>query len=100
MKSLSIYTLTRNQSIEHISKLERQLSGRKFPLKIRTWEWGSMRALAAQLEMHMQDSFQIPRLGKEFDLLQIKDNHIVNIELKSGVVSDQAIRKQLIQNRY
>ena len=92
MKSLSIYTLTRNQSIEHISKLERQLSGRKFPLKIRTWEWGSMRALAAQLEMHMQEvyslrffySFQIPRLGKEFDLLQIKDNHIVNIELKSG----------------
>ena len=55
MKSLSIYTLTRNQSIEHISKLERQLSGRKFPLKIRTWEWGSMRALAAQLEMHMQE---------------------------------------------
>lgn len=108
MKSLSIYTLTRNQSIEHISKLERQLSGRKFPLKIRTWEWGSMRALAAQLEMYMQEvyslrffySFQIPRLGKEFDLLQIKDNYIVNIELKSGVVSDQAIRKQLIQNRY
>ena len=108
MKSLSIYTLTRNQSIEHVSKLERQLSGRKFPLKIRTWEWGSMRALAAQLEMYMQEvyslrffySFQIPRLGKEFDLLQIKDNHIVNIELKSGVVSDQAIRKQLIQNRY
>ena len=108
MKSLSIYTLTRNQSIEHISKLERQLSGREFPLKIRTWEWGSMRALAAQLEMYMQEvyslrffySFQIPRLGKEFDLLQIKDNHIVNIELKSGVVSDQAIRKQLIQNRY
>nr|WP_245193896.1 DNA/RNA helicase domain-containing protein [Anaerobutyricum soehngenii] len=88
--------------------MERQLSGRKFPLKIRTWEWGSMRALAAQLEMYMQEvyslrffySFQIPRLGKEFDLLQIKDNHIVNIELKSGVVSDQAIRKQLIQNRY
>ena len=108
VKSLSIYILTRNQSIEHISKLERQLSGRKFPLKIRTWEWGSMRALAAQLEMYMQEvyslrffySFQIPRLGKEFDLLQIKDNYIVNIELKSGVVSDQAIRKQLIQNRY
>ena len=57
MKSLSIYTLTRNQSIEHISKLERQLSGRKFPLKIRTWEWGSMRALAAQLEMHMQEVY-------------------------------------------
>ena len=29
-------------------------------------------------------SFQVPRLGKEFDLLQIKDDQIVNIELKSG----------------
>ena len=41
-------------------------------------------------------SFQIPRLGKEFDLLQIKDEQIVNIELKSGAVSDETIRKQLI----
>ena len=108
MKSLSIYTLTRNQSIEQISKLERQLSGRKFPLKIRTWEWGSMRALAAQLEMYMQEvyslrffySFQIPILNNAFNMLINKDNYIINIELKSGVVSDQAIRKQLIQNRY
>ena len=45
-------------------------------------------------------SYQIPRLGKEFDLLQIKDDQIINIELKSGVVSDEAIRRQLIQNRY
>ena len=45
-------------------------------------------------------SYQIPRLGKEFDLLQIKEDQIINIELKSGVVSDEAIRKQLMQNRY
>ena len=43
---------------------------------------------------------QIPRLGKEFDLLQIKEEQILNLELKSGQVSDEAIRKQLIQNRY
>lgn len=108
MKSLSIYTLTRNQTINCLSKLERQLSGRENFLKIRTWELDSMKALVQQLEMYMSDvcavrffySFQIPRLGKEFDLLQIKDSQIVNIELKSGVVSDEAIRKQLIQNRY
>ena len=41
-------------------------------------------------------SYQIPRLGKEFDLLQIKEDQIINIELKSGVVSDEAIRRQLI----
>lgn len=39
-------------------------------------------------------SFQIPRLGKEFDLLQIREDQIVNVELKSGAVSDEALRKQ------
>lgn len=113
MKSLSIYTLTRNQNIGYLPKLERQLSGREEFLKFRSWELDSMKALVCQLEKHMSVeimsevcslrffySFQIPRLGKEFDLLQIKDSQIVNIELKSGVVSDEAIRKQLMQNRY
>ena len=67
-----------------------------------------MKALVSRLEEHMQEvyllrffySFQIPKLGKEFDLLQIREDRIVNIELKSGKVSDEAIRRQLIQNRY
>ena len=108
MKSISIYAITRNQNIECLQKLERQLSGRTYFLKMREWELESMKALVRELEMHMQDvhalrffySFQVPRLGKEFDLLQIKDDQIVNIELKSGKVSDEAVRKQLLQNRY
>ena len=108
MKSISIYTITRNQNIECLQKLERQLSGRTYFLKIREWELDSMKALVRQLEMRLPDvyalrffySFQVPRLGKEFDLLQIKDDQIVNIELKSGKVSDEAVRKQLLQNRY
>ena len=108
MKSISIYTITRNQNIECLQKLERQLSGRTYFLKMREWELESMKALVRELEVHMQDvhalrffySFQVPRLGKEFDLLQIKDDQIVNIELKSGIVSDEAVRKQLLQNRY
>ena len=95
MKSISIYVITRNQNTEQLQKLERHLSGRERALKIREWELGSLKALVRQLEMHMPEvaalrlfySFQIPRLGKEFDLLQIKENQIVNIELKSGVVS-------------
>ncbi len=78
---------------------------------MRKWEWESMRDLTQQLEAHLSGpsgvsslrffySFQIPRLGKEFDLLQIKENQILNIELKSGAVSDEAIRRQLLQNRY
>ena len=108
MKSISIYTITRNQNIECLQKLERQLSGRSYFLKMREWELESMKALVQELERHMQNvyalrffySFQVPRLGKEFDLLQIKDDQIVNIELKSGKVSDEAVRKQLLQNRY
>ena len=77
-------------------------------LKMKEWELESMRALVERLELHMQDvsalrlfySFQIPRLGKEYDLLQIRENQIINIELKSGAVSEEAIQKQLIQNRY
>ena len=108
MKAISIYTITRNQNTEYLQKLERQLSGRDVFLKIREWELDSMKALVSELERHMQAvyalrffySFQIPRLGKEFDLLQIKEEQILNLELKSGQVSDEAISKQLIQNRY
>ena len=108
MKSISMYALTRKQNIEHLQKLEQQLSGREHMLKMKEWELESMRALVERLELHMQDvsalrlfySFQIPRLGKEFDLLQIRENQIINIELKSGAVSEEAILKQLIQNRY
>ena len=108
MKSVSIYALTRKQNLSNLSRLEYHLSGREKPLKMRAWEINSMRALVDQLEKYMPEvyrlrlfySFQILRLGKEFDLLQVKENQIVNIELKSGAVSEDAIRRQLIQNRY
>ena len=108
MRSIAIYAVTRNQNTDSLSKLERQLSGREYFLKIREWELQSMKALVRQLESHMTKvcslrffySYQIPKLGKEFDLLQIKDDQIINIELKSGAVSEEAIRKQLMQNRY
>ena len=77
MKSISIYAVTRNQNIGQLQKLERQLSGREYFLKMRTWELESMKSLVRELEAHMDEvyalrffySFQIPRLGKEFDLL-------------------------------
>ena len=108
MRAISVYTITRNQNTDQLSRLERQLSGRDSFLKIREWELESMKSLVCHLEAHMEEvyalrffySFQIPKLGKEFDLLQIKDDQIVNIELKSGAVSDEAICKQLLQNRY
>lgn len=50
MKSISIYALTRKQNIEHLQKLEQQLSGREHMLKMKEWELESMRALVERLE--------------------------------------------------
>ena len=55
MKSISIYALTRKQNIEHLQKLEQQLSGREHMLKMKEWELESVRALVERLELHMQD---------------------------------------------
>jgi DNA replication protein DnaC len=43
--------------------------------------------------------FDIPQIGKEFDLLRFGKKSIINIELKRTSTADK-IRKQLLQNRY
>lgn len=43
--------------------------------------------------------FKIPQISKEFDLLRIDENCVVNIEIKKKAES-QIILKQLIQNKY
>ena len=59
MKAISIYALTRNQNMECIQKLERQLSGRDFFLRIKEWELESMKALVKQLELHMEEVYKL-----------------------------------------
>ena len=43
MKSISIYTITRNQTLDNLQILERQLSGRGYFLRMREWEMESMK---------------------------------------------------------
>ncbi|MDY6130672.1 MAG: ATP-binding protein [Prevotella sp.] len=43
--------------------------------------------------------FKIPQIGKEFDLLRINDDNIVNIELKSKA-GEEKVLKQLKRNSY
>ena len=45
-------------------------------------------------------AFTIPQIGKEFDLLRISEDAIINIELKSQPVELRRVEKQLYQNRY
>ena len=108
MKPVNIYALTRINDGNSLSRLERQLSGRDSLLKIKTWETDGLRLFCEELSKVMDNAFEtefyysfvMPKLGKEFDLIRINDEYIINVELKSGNVSDEAIIRQLKQNRY
>ena len=43
--------------------------------------------------------YEIPQIGKEFDLLRLGRSSIVNIELKSDC-SEEKIKRQLVRNKY
>ena len=45
-------------------------------------------------------SYQIPRIGKEFDLLKFTEDKCLNIEIKSQAVPEADILKQLMRNRH
>lgn len=45
-------------------------------------------------------SYSIPHIGKEFDLLMMSDDVVLNIELKSANVTDEKICSQLEKNYY
>ena len=108
MKPINIYQLTRIQNASLIQKLERQMSARKTFLSVKEWEMDGLRKLAERCKSIDPElthcafyySFLLPKLGKEFDLLRISDAYVVNIELKSRDVSNEAIRGQLLQNRH
>lgn len=108
MKPINIYALTRINGTEKWESMERQMSCRSKQIKIKQWEVEGLAALSEHLTACISDisllefyySFTLPRLGKEFDLLRIGANSVLNIELKSREVSDENIRKQLLLNHY
>ncbi len=108
MKPINIYALTRLTEKEELERFERQMSKRHAFLRIREWETDGLRAFMDKLCKHCENayafdfyySFTMPKLGKEFDLLRVNDDYIVNIEIKSREVTEEAIKKQLLINRY
>jgi len=108
MRTVNIYALTRVKNISNLQRFERQMSGRNKMLSIKKWEIDGLSNLIEQLievydeadKLNFFYSFQMPKLGKEFDLLRISEDTIINIELKSEAIPDEGIKKQLLQNRY
>lgn len=42
----------------------------------------------------------IPQIGKEFDILKVSNDKVLNIELKSWVGDIEAVKQQLIKNKF
>ena len=108
MRPVNIYEITRIKDYDMMMRLERQLSRRGRIMPVKEWEVDGIKKLSNHLCEVMKDgsklnfyySFIIPKLGKEFDLLRVNDDIIINIELKSGNVSDETVRMQLMHNKY
>ena len=106
MKAVNLFLLSREVPEAVHQEFECALSGRKKPIKYRPEEMELIRDMGRAFIKHgapadVYDgwvySFTIPQVGKEFDLLRITDNSVVNLELKSRRVDEAKIEKQLIQ---
>lgn len=109
MHSLNLYLLTRYKGND-IDVVERTMSGRNEPLKIKRYEFDTVcsfveAVLNKDSTIDLLDgffySFIIDHIGKEFDLLKFGDGKtVLNIELKSQMVEQEDMKQQLIKNRY
>jgi len=108
MKPINIFAITRITQDSYVRRFEKQMSERNHYLHVKKWEIDGLRKLVDHLcpaesdyeKLEFYYSFQIPKLGKEFDLLQISEDDVVNIELKSEEVPEEKIKKQLLLNRH
>ena len=108
-KPINIYLLSRIQEEELFNIVERH-SSRSNELQLTQYhEIESLRILSDELDksaISVSDmdgffySYQIPQIGKEFDILKITDKMCLNIELKSTIVPEEQILDQLLKNRH
>ena len=95
MRAINIYALTRMDKAADLARFDRQMSKRSYFLKIKDWEIKGLKALTDRLikggtqidRLNFFYSYTIPKLGKEFDLLRINSDTIINIELKSHSIN-------------
>lgn len=112
MFPVNLFQLTRVDDLTLFAKFEQQLSHRSERLEPKEREVNTLNefvknmfAVDCQLSQtisgmeHFYFSYKIPKISKEFDLLRISGDKVINIELKSES-SDEKISKQLKQNRH
>ena len=106
MKSVSVLSLVHAQNSLAPHTYEKFLN--YYGIKIKKQEVTDLSVLLNSIVKHTDDrslfnsfyvSFQIPQIGKEFDLLRFGEDSIINIELKSAYDKGK-IESQLKRNEY
>ena len=106
-RPLDLYALFRLKDIKTVSELNRLMSGKSST--VRKHEIESLRGLAEALTEAGAGaeeldgyyfSYTIPKIGKEFDVLRLSDDLVLNIELKYVNVGLTEIAEQQVRNRY
>ncbi len=121
MRAMNLYLLTRTctEDKKTFSLLARELTGDLHYKEYSRHEADSICALVNALVPGLKDrngegadwvsyfdgfyfSYTIAHISKEFDLLKISSDgeYVLNIELKSEVIEESRISRQLAQNRY
>ncbi len=105
--AINLYALFLLKDDRRLSDYTVVLSGKR--PKVKLHEFRTLRGLVGHLRRNKAEigeldgyhfSYVIPKIGKEFDLLRISENAVLNIELKSVNVGEEEIRGQLERNRY
>lgn len=109
MYSVNLYTLSRIDDINVFAQYYDFLSKRQKKIPVKKHEQDSLRNLVDILigygiNIDELDSFfynyEIPQIGKEFDILKLDNHYVLNIELKSYSVTVEAMKNQLLRNKY
>lgn len=108
MKALNLYILSRYTDMESYMEYYRAMAESEKAERYSQQEINSLKALvdtllAAGAEPELFENyfygFEIPQIGKEFDILKIGDNFLLNIELKSRMDAKKA-KAQLVKNQF
>lgn len=109
MNAINLYALTRFDNIDKFYDYEQFASSRKSQLRHDEREKLSLAGFSNLLFYNSDTpliqngyyfSYTIPQISKEFDLLRISENSVINIELKSEVITEEKITNQLKKNKY
>lgn len=106
-RTLNLYALSRLKNDRMLSDYVCIMSGKRPNIKLH--EYKTLRGFTDLLYTNVGGireldgynlSYVIPRIGKEFDLLRISQNAVLNVELKAVNVGETEIKEQLERNIY